>query len=161
MIHIAISAGMKGRGTILMVKDNASPATILTIMLRFVDDDPGLRERIEQIKNTARFEQVPQYGEVWIVDPNAAPSDPYRVLARFSLISTGHDYSKDVKTVKQAVGSLKQSTPSKPTLTCPTCGSHNIRKIGYAERGFAAGLFGFISPTARSQFECMSCHYKW
>ena len=106
MIHIDISAGMKGRGTILMVKDNASPASILTIMLRFVDDDPGLRERIEQKKNTARFEQMPQYGEVWIVDPNATPSDPYRVLARFSLISTGHDFSKDVKTVKQAVGSL-------------------------------------------------------
>lgn len=161
MIHIDVRAGLKGRSTMFMVKDNASPATILTIMLRFVDDDPQLRERIEQKKNMARFEQMPQYGEVWIVDPNATPSDPYRVLARFSLVSTGHDYSKDVKTLGQAVHSLQQSAPSKPTLTCPTCGSHNVRRIGSAERGFAAGLFGFISPTARSQFECMSCHYKW
>lgn len=44
---------------------------------------------------------------------------------------------------------------------CPTCGSHSIRRIGSAERGFAAGLFGFLSPTARSQFECQKCHYKW
>lgn len=161
MIHIDIRAGVKGRSTMFMVKENASPAAILTVMLRFLDVDPEFRERIEQRKNVAQFEQMPQYGEIWIMDPTAPANDPYVVLARFHVASTGHDYSNDVKTLGQAARSLKQSAPSKPVLTCPTCGSHSVRRIGYAERGVSAGLFGLFSKTARSQFECMSCHYKW
>ena len=51
--------------------------------------------------------------------------------------------------------------PKTPTLTCPTCGGHNVRQISYAERGFSAGVFGLFSKTARSQFECKDCGYKW
>lgn len=51
--------------------------------------------------------------------------------------------------------------PKSPTLTCPTCGRHNVRQISYAERGVSAGIFGLFSKTARSQFECKDCGYKW
>lgn len=44
---------------------------------------------------------------------------------------------------------------------CPTCGSTNIESINAVTRGAALGLFGLASKTARSQFRCKSCGYKW
>ena len=44
---------------------------------------------------------------------------------------------------------------------CPTCGSTNIKKISDLSRGAHALMFGIFSNTARSQFECQNCHYKW
>lgn len=44
---------------------------------------------------------------------------------------------------------------------CPTCGSTDIDKITAFDRGVAAGVFGMISKTARSQFRCLKCGYMW
>lgn len=44
---------------------------------------------------------------------------------------------------------------------CPTCGSTNIKKISTSSKVFGAAMFGLFSKTARSQFECQNCHYKW
>ena len=58
----------------------------------------------------------------------------------------------------------KQSTqPTQPSNVphCPTCGSTNIKKISATSKAVGAGLFGLFSKTARSQFECKSCGYKW
>lgn len=44
---------------------------------------------------------------------------------------------------------------------CPTCGSTNIKKISATSKVVGAGLFGLFSKTARSQFECKDCGYKW
>ena len=44
---------------------------------------------------------------------------------------------------------------------CPVCGSTNIKKISATSKVVGAGLFGLFSKTARSQFECKSCGYKW
>lgn len=44
---------------------------------------------------------------------------------------------------------------------CPTCGSTNIKKISDLNRGVHALAFGFVSKTARSQFCCENCGYKW
>lgn len=44
---------------------------------------------------------------------------------------------------------------------CPTCGSTNVKKISVASKVVGAGLFGLFSKTAKSQFECSSCGYKW
>lgn len=44
---------------------------------------------------------------------------------------------------------------------CPTCGSTNIRKISTTRK--VAGVIGFVllGKTAKSQFECKNCGYKW
>lgn len=47
------------------------------------------------------------------------------------------------------------------TPKCPTCGSTSLDKITAFDRGVAAGAFGLISKTARSQFQCKKCGYKW
>ena len=44
---------------------------------------------------------------------------------------------------------------------CPTCGSTNIEKISVGLKIVGAGLFGIFSKTARSQFKCNNCGYKW
>ena len=44
---------------------------------------------------------------------------------------------------------------------CPTCNSTNIKRISTASKAVGAGLFGLFSKTAKSQFECRDCGYKW
>ena len=44
---------------------------------------------------------------------------------------------------------------------CPTCSSTNIRKISTTRKVAGAIGFGLLSKTAKSQFECKDCGYKW
>lgn len=44
---------------------------------------------------------------------------------------------------------------------CPTCGSTNVKKISDLRKAGGAIMFGLFSKTARSQFECGNCGYKW
>lgn len=44
---------------------------------------------------------------------------------------------------------------------CPTCGSTNINKISTASKIIGAATFGLFSKTAKSQFKCNNCGYKW
>lgn len=44
---------------------------------------------------------------------------------------------------------------------CPTCQSTNIKKISDTKRAVHGLAFGLFSKTARSQFECNNCGYKW
>ena len=44
---------------------------------------------------------------------------------------------------------------------CPTCGSTNIEKISSFDKAAGAVMFGLFSKTARSQFKCRNCGYKW
>ena len=58
--------------------------------------------------------------------------------------------------------SPKDSTPKQINApTCPTCGSTNLKKISDLKRASHWLAFGFASKTAQSQFECLSCGYKW
>ena len=44
---------------------------------------------------------------------------------------------------------------------CPTCNSTNIKKISGTAKVAGAVTFGLFSKTARSQFKCKNCGYKW
>lgn len=63
------------------------------------------------------------------------------------------------KTINDLRAEAEQKAKTKPR--CPTCGSTNIRKLSAATRGVSLGLFGLASKTARSQFVCENCGYKW
>lgn len=52
--------------------------------------------------------------------------------------------------------SIRSSKPK-----CPTCGSTNISKISATNKAIGAIGFGLLSKTARSQFKCNKCGYKW
>ena len=51
--------------------------------------------------------------------------------------------------------------PQSNTPKCPTCGSTNIHKISDLRRGVHGLAWGILSNTARSQFECKNCGYKF
>ena len=55
----------------------------------------------------------------------------------------------------------QQQSTQKNIPKCPTCGSTNIRKISASKKMAGAIGFGLFSKTARSQFECLDCKYKW
>lgn len=44
---------------------------------------------------------------------------------------------------------------------CPTCNSHNVKKITNTSKVVYGALFGLFSKTARSQFKCNNCGYMW
>lgn len=46
-------------------------------------------------------------------------------------------------------------------LHCPTCSSVKVKKISGTAKVAGAAMFGLFSKTARSQFECEKCGYKW
>lgn len=44
---------------------------------------------------------------------------------------------------------------------CPTCGSMQVQKISGLNRAAHGATFGLLSKTARSQYHCQNCDYKW
>ena len=48
-----------------------------------------------------------------------------------------------------------------PTITCPTCGSTNTKKISGLSKAASVGLFGIFSQKVKHQFHCNSCGYEW
>lgn len=44
---------------------------------------------------------------------------------------------------------------------CPTCHSKNIESVSQTRRSLNRFAFGINNPTARAQFECKNCGYKW
>lgn len=52
--------------------------------------------------------------------------------------------------------SIRSSKPK-----CPHCKSTNISKISATSKAIGAIGFGLLSKTARSQFKCNKCGYKW
>lgn len=71
------------------------------------------------------------------------------------------DY-KDIKEIGKQIGELsKLIQPTQNLPTCPTCGSTNIQKISGLNRAAHGYMFGLFSKTAKSQFCCKNCGYKW
>ena len=70
------------------------------------------------------------------------------------------DRIREVKRENSARQSTQVTQPSN-VPHCSTCGSTNIKKISATSKAVGAGLFGLFSKTARSQFECKDCGYKW
>ena len=69
------------------------------------------------------------------------------------------DYTSKCPVCKAKLKYCKQ--PDETTPRCPTCNSTNIKKISDLRRGVHAAAWGLLSTTARSQFECKNCGYKW
>lgn len=58
-------------------------------------------------------------------------------------------------------GSIQYTNTKQFQPKCPTCGSPNVHDISNIDRGVHALIWGLFSKTARSQFECDNCGYKW
>lgn len=51
--------------------------------------------------------------------------------------------------------------PTQNIPRCPTCQSEDIKKISFGSKVAGAAMWGLLSTTARSQFQCNNCGYKW
>ena len=68
--------------------------------------------------------------------------------------------------ISQFKANLQQQESSRKveednTLRCPTCNSTKVKKISATSKVVGASMFGLFSKTARSQFKCERCGYKW
>ena len=59
---------------------------------------------------------------------------------------------------RKSIGRQEQNNSQ---LKCPTCGSDKIKKISVSAKIGGAMMFGIFSKTAKSQFKCEKCGYKW
>lgn len=66
-------------------------------------------------------------------------------------------YKEEMKSLQSEEASVENRYIPK----CPTCNSPNIKKISSSRKLAGAIGFGLLSKTAKSQFECNDCGYKW
>lgn len=89
-------------------------------------------------------------------------TDEYSEEAHQNFRRKLHEWAEEERKKPSQPVSQQQSTPSSTNQPhCPTCGSTDIIKISAAKKAVGAGLFGLLSKTAKSQFECKNCGYKW
>lgn len=62
---------------------------------------------------------------------------------------------------KVSLYDIKLAAKNQCTAKCPACGSTNVHKISGIKKAVHGYAFGLFSKTARSQFECNNCGYKW
>ena len=62
---------------------------------------------------------------------------------------------------KVSLYDIKLAAKNQCSAKCPTCGSTNVHKISGVKKALHGYAFGLFSKTARSQFECNNCGYKW
>ena len=77
---------------------------------------------------------------------------------RYNPNTTVHNAEKEYERQMKAIFAPK---PNPNTPKCPTCGSTDLKKISTTSKVVGATMFGLFSKTARSQFECKNCGYKW
>lgn len=56
---------------------------------------------------------------------------------------------------------IKDQERESSKLHCPTCNSTKVKKISGTAKVAGAAMFGLFSKTAKSQFKCENCGYKW
>lgn len=68
---------------------------------------------------------------------------------------------QEVQDYIKQIDSKNQQSQQSNQPKCPTCGSVNIKKISTAKKAAGGFMFGLFSKTAKSQFMCDNCGYKW
>ena len=168
MKYFIAQAGTKGPTCEISVEDNATPWDVLYAML--LQDcylDTVWRARVMTRGERLEFSYIRRFKQIWITDPHARGGDPYWALARLTetapprivTVTALEDPAPGCQNISEALAEMRPVTQS--SIACPNCGSHSVQRVGYFERGFAAGIFGHFSPEARGQFKCNSCGYRW
>lgn len=90
--------------------------------------------------------------------PKCNKSYPYLIDHCAECGYTTQAYKNRMKKLQEDIEKpvIKKNIPK-----CPTCNSTNIRKISTTRKVAGVIGFGLLSKTAKSQFECKDCGYKW
>lgn len=72
------------------------------------------------------------------------------------------EYNLKMTQFRNQVEQQKNSSQaSSNKIKCPTCNSTKVKRISGTAKVAGAVAFGLFSKTARSQFQCEKCGYKW
>ena len=121
----------------------------ITIYGNEYDDNHKLIESLIGAKKLALTPQTPKshYYDEPVIHRNQLV-DPYNPPTWNSAWTIGFTFKPEPQ-------------PTTPTITCPTCGSTNTRKMGSIERGASILTFGIFSKKINKSFKCNSCGYTW
>ena len=92
------------------------------------------------------------------VCPKCSKQYPYLIDHCFECGYSTQAYKNRMKKLEE---DIEKPLIQKNIPKCPTCSSTNIRKIITTRKIAGALGFGLLSKTAKSQFECKDCGYKW
>jgi len=92
-----------------------------------------------------------QFRELDILEEEIKANPQFDVNA----YNTAKEYKRQHKT------SFAFTPENTTTPKCPVCQSPNIKKLSATNRGLHLIAFGVASKTARSQFVCRNCGYKF
>ena len=70
-------------------------------------------------------------------------------------------YKQNHPDEEEAENGLMVKKQSSNLPKCPTCNSTNIKKISAVSKAGGMFMFGIFSKTAKSQFQCEDCGYKF
>ena len=85
----------------------------------------------------------------------------FQSLSDFKLAKEDFDLYRDIVLKRKFTSRGISYISNKTVPKCPTCGSASVEQIKNTSRIAHAAAFGLHSNTARSQFKCSNCGYKW
>lgn len=138
------------------------------------NDCHNLNESIKNKKTTVYISQHPQKYYETLSEQEYGTKDKWKYIFVKTELSKNPLFSHDKYLIscekqkerdKRVTYRKEHPEECKPYIVlqpkCPTCGSTNIKKISTVSRVTHGYAFGLFSKTARSQFECKNCGYKW
>lgn len=126
-----------------------SEATEVVNEIKKTIHDQSIRGAGIRHEHNSKFKRCPKCGKEYIVSMDHCIQCGYKI----------ESYIKRMNDLKNTIDTNEYSV--KHTPHCPTCNSTNIKRISAASKAVGVGLFGIFSKTARGQFECKDCGYKW
>lgn len=134
-------------------------------------DHDYYRQKAIERTGTSEFspETIDMHQEI-LIEEEASKNPQYRPEMRFYTPTEEEKKAELERLEKKKFEMMLEEALKKNTATqsheenkpkCPTCGSTNIERISTTSKIIGAALFDLLSVTARSQFKCKNCGYKW
>lgn len=128
--------------------------------------------------NLSYFDENNNPTEVQVICEKCGKIISVKEIEKFSIIKTDYCVVENQQSIICDCGNsgnglieYKKNPEIKKTVTnnytqsciphCPTCHSTRVKRISGTAKVAGAVAFGLLSKTARSQFQCENCGYKW
>lgn len=147
-----------------LIYEKAKNINHVAIKDEFINSIPELKSKLKDVKS------------IFNTNKNTSDIDE-NIYQKIKIIDTYYEYAENmvkygtkenpvnIPTVRPPKiygrNYVNNNTQQQNIPKCPTCGSTNIKKISDTAKVAGALMFGLLSKTAKSQFKCNNCGYKW